>query len=120
MEKKKLLIADDEEAVRYLLTGALQSELYEIDTVEDGEKAIQQMEMKSYDLIITDYMMPQMDGLELTKRINEKYPFLPVILITACGPENNFIDSGITACFIKPFDISDLKSLIKKLLNTER
>jgi CheY-like chemotaxis protein len=69
MEKKRILIADDEEAIRILLAVALKIYDYELDIVENGLEAINNIYKRSYDLIITDYMMPEMDGLELTKRI---------------------------------------------------
>lgn len=116
MKKKRILIADDEEGVRFLLSTALQNE-YEVDAVENGVKAINQMNMKSYDLIITDYMMPWMDGLELIRRISEKYPLMPIILITAYGPMDKFVESGVATCLIKPFDVSYLKNIIKDLIN---
>ncbi|MCG2778854.1 MAG: response regulator [Desulfobacterales bacterium] len=120
MEKKRILIADDEDSVRNLLARALKSYAYEIDVVENGAKAINQMDRKSYDLIITDYMMPLMDGLELTRRIKEKYPSMPILIITANGPVDDLLESGATACIIKPFNIFDLMDTIKNLLDKER
>jgi CheY-like chemotaxis protein len=72
MEKKRILIADDEEAIRILLAVALKIYDYELDIVENGLEAINNIYKRSYDLIITDYMMPEMDGLELTKRIRSE------------------------------------------------
>ena len=72
MGMKRILIADDEEVMRILLPDALQAYDYEIDVVENGVEAISQIDKKLYDLIITDYMMPEMDGLELTRWIRAK------------------------------------------------
>jgi len=70
MEKKKILIVDDEKPVRLLLARALGARDYEITMAKNGVEAIKQIDKKFYDLIITDYMMPQMDGLELICRIS--------------------------------------------------
>jgi len=117
MEKKRILIADDEELLRILLPEALKPYDYEIDVAENGVEAISHIEKKSYDLIITDYMMPEMDGLELTQRIKAKYPNIPVLIITAYGPVHDLLKSGATACIIKPFDISELQNMVKTILD---
>lgn len=82
MEKKRILIADDEEVVRILLPEALGLYDYEIDVVENGVEAISHIDKRSYDLIITDYMISEMDGLELTQRIKAKYPYIPILIVT--------------------------------------
>ena len=69
MGKKRILIADDEETIGIMLALALEFCDFEIDIVKNGEEAISKINEKSYDLLITDYMMPKMDGLELTRRI---------------------------------------------------
>ncbi len=117
MAKKKILLADDEEIIRSLLSEALRSDTCEIDTVENGLDAIVQMRRRSYDLIITDYRMPGMDGLELIQRIKAEYPGLPIILITGQGPAEGFRNSGATVCITKPLDIRGLIALVGELLD---
>ncbi|MBW2019814.1 MAG: response regulator [Deltaproteobacteria bacterium] len=117
MEKKRILIADDEEVVRILLPEALKPYDYEIDVVENGVEAISHIDKKSYDLIITDYRMPEMDGLELTRRIKAKYPYTPILIITAYGPVHELLKSGATACLTKPFNISELQNMVKTILS---
>jgi len=120
MQKKKILIADDEELVRILLVEALKHYDYEIDVVGNGLEAVSHIDKKSYDLVITDYMMPEMDGLELTQRIKAKYPSTPVLVITANGPIHHLIRSGATACITKPFEIFELQIMIEAILGKER
>jgi CheY-like chemotaxis protein len=119
MEKKRILIADDEEIVRNLLAEALRSYDYEIDLVENGVEAISHIDRRSYDLIITDYMMPKMDGLELTRRIRSKYPSTPILVVTGNGPIHDLLKSGATACIMKPFNILELQNMVKIILNKE-
>lgn len=117
MEKKRILIADDEEIVRILLAEALRSYDYEIDLVENGVEAMSHIDRRSYDLIITDYMMPKMDGLELTRRIRSKYPSTPILVVTGNGPIHDLLKSGATACIMKPFNILELQNMVKIILN---
>ncbi|MBW2569682.1 MAG: response regulator [Deltaproteobacteria bacterium] len=116
MAKKRILIADDEEAIRILLATALKTYDYEIDIVENGLEAINNIYKRSYDLIITDYMMPEMDGLELTKRIRSEYPSIPILIVTGNGPEHDLLKSGATACITKPFSILEIQNTIKIML----
>ncbi|MBW2614998.1 MAG: response regulator [Deltaproteobacteria bacterium] len=119
MEKKRILIADDEETVRTLLIETLKPYDYEIDVAENGVEAINHIYKKSYDLIITDYMMPKMDGLELTRRIKARYPSTPIIVITGDGPVHDLLKSGATACLQKPFSLSKLQNMVKIILSKE-
>ena len=116
MEKKRILIADDEEIVRILLAEALKPYGYEIDVVENGVEAMSHIEKKSYDLVISDYMMPKMDGLELTRRIKAKYPHIPILIITGKAPVRDLLKCGATACIMKPFKIFELHNIVRTIL----
>jgi len=116
MEKKRILIADDEEVIRILLAVALKIYDYELDIVENGLEAINNIYKRSYDLIITDYMMPKMDGLELTKRIRSEYPSIPILIVTGNGPEHDFLKSGATFYLEKPFSILEIQNIVKIML----
>lgn len=116
MAKKKILIADDEEPVRNLMAQVLRTPEYDIDLVENGAEASRQIEEKSYDLIITDYMMPKMDGLELIQRVRLRFS-TPIIVVTSDGPVHDLLNSGATACIIKPFDLFEFQDTVKTILN---
>jgi CheY-like chemotaxis protein len=116
MKKKRILIVDDEKAVRILLAEALKPYGYNIDVVENGIEAISHINRKAYDLIITDYIMPKMDGLELTRRIRSKYPSIPILIITGSGPVSDLLKSGAAACIKKPFNILELLNMVKAIL----
>ena len=117
MEKKRILIAEDEKAVRTLLVEALRTYEHEIDAVENGVEAISQVEKRLYDLVITDYIMPKMDGLELTRRVKARCPSTPILIVTGNGPMDEFLKSGATACVMKPFNIAELQNMVKTILD---
>ncbi len=117
MEKKRILIVDDEKPLRHLIARALASQDYEITMVENGIEAINQIDKKFYDLIITDYMMPEMDGLELTCRVKARYPLMPILIVTGEAPVKDLLKNGATACIMKPFGIYELRCMVKTLLN---
>jgi DNA-binding response OmpR family regulator len=120
MGKKRILIADDEKAMGLLLAKALEPFDFEIDIVKNGFEAFNQINEKFYDLIITDYMMPKMDGLELTQRIRSINPSTPPILVvTGDGPIDDLLKSGAAACLNKPFNIVELQSTVKMLLERD-
>lgn len=117
MKKKRILIVDDEETIRILLLEIFKSLGYETETVENGEEAIRQLAGKTYDLLITDYTMPKMDGLELTRRIKIINPSIPVLVFTSYGPESELLKSGALACIKKPLNISELKVISQNILD---
>lgn len=119
MQKKRILIVDDEEYVRTLLLESLKIYDYEIDVVENGIEALNQIEKKSYHLVITDYKMPKMDGLELTRRIKSKHPFTPILVVTSDGPVYHLLKTGATACINKPFNLLELQDMVRAILDKE-
>ncbi len=117
MEKMmRILIADDEKPIRILLTRALKGPNLEIDHAENGIKALQLVNDRNYDLIITDYQMPGMNGFELTRWIKTNYPSIPIIIITGYGPTEVLMNSGAQICLPKPFKLLELRKLVKNLL----
>ncbi len=120
MKKKRILVVDDDKPIRILLAAALTPHGYEVDIAGNGVKAISCIENGPYDLIITDYMMPEMDGIELTRWTKEKYPSIPILILTADGLEgDSFLKSGATACLRKPFEIAELQKMITIILDEE-
>ncbi|NOX32178.1 MAG: response regulator [Deltaproteobacteria bacterium] len=120
MGKKRILVADDEEIIRILLAMALKIYDYEVEIVENGLEAINNIYKKSYDLIITDYRMPKMDGLELTKKIRLEYPSTPILMISGNGPMHDFLKSGATFYLEKPFSILKVQNIVKIMLSKEK
>ena len=119
MKKKKILIADDEKAMRIMLAEALKFDDHEIDIVKNGIEAIHLLNRKTYDLVITDYMMPEMDGLELTQRIKSKQPTTPILIITASSPTPDLLKSGAAACIKKPFELVAMRNMVRNMLTNK-
>jgi len=117
MEKKRILIVDDEKNLRDLMARVLEDQNYEVDLAENGASALHYLDQKPYDLVIADYRMPIIDGLELTTRIKEKFPSTIVIIVTADGPVHDLLKNGAYACILKPFDVFELRNMVKLILH---
>ncbi|RPI76965.1 MAG: response regulator [Desulfobacteraceae bacterium] len=113
---KKILIADDSEDIRNLLVMALKND-YEVETVADGMIAFNKISLNPYDLLITDYEMPGLNGLELVQSTLTIHPDLPIVILTGNEEALPLLrESGARACFKKPLDFARLKLSIKNLL----
>ncbi|WP_040950571.1 response regulator [Gorillibacterium massiliense] len=120
MEKKKLLIVDDQNGIRVLLMEVFKSEGYETFQASNGKMAIEIVKRDSPDLVLLDMKIPGMDGLEILKHIKMHDPTLNVIMMTAYG-ELDMIkeatDLGALMHFTKPFDIDELRAAVNFHLN---
>lgn len=115
----KILIIEDNLRVSSLMKRGLENQGYEIYISEDAEDALVIVERIDFDLIITDIMLPQMNGIELSKLIKQKYPDLPIIMLTALGTIDEKIegfDAGADDYMVKPFEIRELYARIKAIL----
>ncbi|MBU1093737.1 MAG: response regulator transcription factor [Firmicutes bacterium] len=115
----KILIIEDEYNIRKLFSKYLSNQGYETIEAEDGQKAIQIFEKEHIDLIITDVMMPVMDGITLVNKIRITHPELPILMLTALDSfedkEKGFI-SGADDYMVKPIDLNEMLLRIKALL----
>jgi DNA-binding NtrC family response regulator len=116
MEKKKILIVDDEKPMRRLLAWTLQTRDYAIRTAETGFAALRHLEQHHCDLLITDYRMPEMDGLELIRLVRTRHPAVPILVVTGDAPFHDLIRNGATAFLAKPFDAYELLDMVKSIL----
>jgi DNA-binding response OmpR family regulator len=114
---KKILVVDDEENIRELYRDELAEEGYRIDLAENGLEALSKLESFRPDLVTLDVMMPGMDGIEVLRRIREKNPSIPVLLLTAFGEfRQDFNTWASDAYIVKSADVSELKQTVRKLL----
>lgn len=123
MVKEKILIVDDEEGIRELLSDFFRTEGYLCDTAKDGEEALKKFRNNGYDLIISDIRMPVIDGLELLKNIKKVDDLTAVIMITAVKDLNTAIEAlteGASGYVIKPFNLREVLINVEKALEKRR
>jgi len=115
---KKILIVEDEEALCLLYKEELSQEGYDVMTVYDAEQALEVLNRKRFDLIITDIRMPGRDGVELITQILGLRKGIPIIINTAYQSyKEDFMTWAADAYVVKSSSLQELKSKIKKLLN---
>ena len=115
----KILIVDDEQLIRSVIKEYCEEAHYETEEAENGEIAFQKLTHNSYDLLILDIMMPEMDGFSLLKEL-PKEKRIPTIMLSARGEEYDKLsgfDWGIDDYLTKPFSPKELLARIKAILN---
>ncbi len=121
MSGKRILVIDDAHETRSLLVdNVLRMEGYDASSAADGYEALDIVHESTFDLIIADYLMPNMTGLEFLKTIRQNGILTPFILITAEGSEQLAVRAlrlGVRDYLIKPFSISDFLDAIERILN---
>ncbi|ARD49672.1 response regulator [Sporosarcina sp. P37] len=116
---KKVLVVDDEEILRMLLTDTLEFEGFQVEEAEDGLEAFEKIQSNRYDAILLDYMMPRMTGLELLERLQPMELDVPVIMLTAKAQQTDqdtVMAMGASHFVPKPFSPNELTELVKSLL----
>ncbi|MGE5313965.1 MAG: response regulator [Acidobacteriota bacterium] len=117
-----VLVVDDEDALRSVLSTELLSEGYTVDTAADGDDAIAVLQQKSFDLVLLDIKMPRVDGFEVLRFIKQRYPSTKVIMLTGFADLKNAIESkklGAEDFVSKPYDLVDLLTTIERVLSAE-
>jgi len=117
MIPQKILIADDEFLIRWSLSEALSQEGYEVIAVEDGKKAVEATRSEHFDYVITDLLMPELDGWKVLETIQGIQPHPRVIIITAHGKEDSARiarEKGAWAYVEKPYLIEKIKGILKE------
>ncbi len=115
----KILIVDDEEMIREVIKEYSEDTGYQTDEAENGKIALEKINKNTYDLLILDIMMPEMDGFTVLKNI-PKEKMIPTIVLSARGEEYdklNGFDLGIDDYLTKPFSPKELIARIKAVLN---
>ena len=116
--RKKILVVDDEEGLRLLYKEELEDEGAEGSLAASGMEALEKLEKGSVDLVLLDIKMPGMDGVEVLRRVKEKWKDLPVILCTAYPHyKHDFGTWASDAYVVKSSDLTELKQTIKEILS---
>ncbi len=118
----KVLFVDDDPHMHRIVNILLEKENFALEFARNGRIALHLIEQNKYDLIISDIQMPELDGLNLIKKLREKFADIPVVLISAYGLEQISTmakESGAFDVLFKPFQRDVLVSVIKRALNAK-
>ena len=119
MEKARILVAEDEKTQRDLLEGFLKREGFSVDAAANGREALQKLQGNLFDIVLIDYKMPELDGLQTLKEIRKRYVDLPVVMMTAYGTVETAVASmkeGALDYLTKPIDLEELLIKLQKLM----
>jgi len=119
---RRILVADDEANMRWVLERALTKAGYEVETVEDGQLALDRALAERPDLVLVDLKMPKIDGLSVLRRLKEHYPDLLIVMMTAHGSTSTAVEAmkaGAQDYLMKPFDIDELLITVAKAFEVE-
>lgn len=118
---KNILVVDDSESIREVVSFTLQNEGYEVKVGNDGKDALKFFNGDPIDLVITDLHMPEMDGIELIKEIRnkEQYQRIPILFLTTesqATKKKEAKDAGATGWIVKPFVPAKLLAALQKVM----
>jgi two-component system, OmpR family, response regulator MprA len=118
-EQTRILVVDDEPAVQNALSRALTLEHYDVAKASDGREALERLGAEPFEAIILDIAMPQVDGLEVCRRLREGGDTTPVLMLTARGEVDDRVaglDVGADDYLVKPFALRELLARVRALL----
>ncbi len=116
-KSKNLLIADDEPNIRRILQAIFVKDGYEVQVAENGIKALEWAATHPVDVLITDLIMPDMNGVELIQKIKQRHPAAVAVVITAYATIKTCVDAmryGASDYITKPFDMDEIRAVVKR------
>lgn len=119
----RVLIVDDEEMVRNFIVSVLSKHGHNCETAKDGLEALEKIKKNSFDVVVVDIVMPQMDGITLTKELVELYPDLPIMIITGHIEEysaESAFAAGAREYIKKPFSLPEFTIRFNKMMRDHR
>jgi DNA-binding response OmpR family regulator len=120
VEKKNILVVDDEKNIRFTVTHALTSDEFDIDEASSGVEGLKKSQERSYDLLLVDLRMPGMTGIEMLREIRRrKAESPPAVVITAYGIPQQLLEAaslGAIDYVRKPFSIQTLRAIVRTIL----
>lgn len=119
---KRILVVDDDAIMRGTLVDILSSQNYQVKEASNGVEGIRNLDNEHFDMVVTDILMPEMDGIEFILELKEKYPHLPIMAISGGGfiSAENYLnmamDLGANTLVVKPFDMDNFILKVKELI----
>jgi len=123
VSRARILAVDDQQYFRVFLEDLLREEDYAVTTAAGGAEALERLEAERFDVIVTDLVMPGMDGSELVQRVKERWPDQDVVVVTSVGDLKTAIDAmklGASDYLLKPLDRAALLRSLSQLLERRR
>jgi len=115
-----LLIVEDDQEMRDLLRKVLEKEGYRVSVAGDGAEALSLLDGETFDLVVTDMLMPVKNGLDLLHDVHRSRPLLPVIMVTAFGDWASYaraVEEGAAAFIKKPLRMAELVAAVQSTLS---
>jgi DNA-binding NtrC family response regulator len=119
----RILIVDDNEVFRLPLQRALEAAGFEVIAVPSAEDALDVLDGRTVDLLLTDHRLPGIDGVQLLTRIKATHPALPTIVMTAYGTTESAVEArrhGADDYLVKPFEVPDLLRALHRALDQQK
>jgi len=115
----RILVAEDEAPVREFVVRALEHAGHEVTSVGDGQRAVETLTTARFDLLVTDIVMPEMDGITLALKVSKDRPDMPILMMTGYAAERqraHNLEALIHKVISKPFSLSDLLVAVDEAL----
>lgn len=118
---KQILVVDDSESIREVLSFSLEQAGYQVQLARDGQEALTFFDGRSIDLLLTDYHMPNLNGLDLILKARqiEAYRFIPMVVLTTENQKDIIMkakNAGATGWLLKPFNTGKLLQTLHKVI----
>ena len=123
MQEPRIILVEDDAELRVLVEGRLKESGYNVRTAETGTQALERVEEQVPDLVLLDVMLPELDGLEVCRRLRAKYPLLYIIMLTARSDELDRVvglEVGADDYVTKPFSLQELVARVRSALRRLR
>jgi CheY-like chemotaxis protein len=119
--RPRVLVIDDERNVRVFISDLLKDLGYETDEADNGLQGVALLEQRPYDLVITDLLMPQLNGWDVVNAVRGRRPTMPMIMISGCATDDDVREAQRLQVPLlhKPFSVIELRRVVRELLTAE-